>query len=289
MASAEMTVKDQGLSKRDRERATTTYRALTAATLLVCALLVAYYLAASRESGVPAATFTGRMYGLAGLALFTFLALYGIRRYAYHAKIRLEWWYRAHLLLGLVGLTLLGCHSGFAIRSAFMGALQVSFWGVVLTGLFGWGYQSAFKAWMVRHEYRPTILRELDDSLAAVREKVEREIGSLNPEAVQAGVVPLQKLVAEVLERMRQTRLQHLWRFPDHTFWYEQVCTLLKKLGLNDLPQDLQLLIIELNHLEVLRWYHVVLRAWTTVHLWFTYFAVQMVLWHLWLVGRYPR
>jgi hypothetical protein len=290
MSQVETSASERAVPRRLPGRSTAGYQILSAVTLVLCAVLLAVYLKAVGSDPIPARTQLGRVYGLVGFLLLLVLAAYGARRYAYHVRLMpLEWWYRAHLLLGLLALTLLGCHSGFALRSPFLAVLQVSFWGVVLTGVLGWAYQSALKSWMVRHEYRPTILKELDGALALVRARVEREIGALETEAAAKGSISLQTLVTQLLERMRRARSQHLLRFPDHTFWESQVEGLFQKFGLGDLSQEVQLLVVELNHLEVLRWYHVVLRSWTTLHLLFTFLAVQMMLWHVWMVSWYPR
>jgi len=289
-ASSLKALKEQAPVTQIRARATASYQLLTAFVIVICAVLVAFFIHATVDDAVPAASQVGRVYGLIGVALMAFLAAYGIRRYAYRARImRLETWYRAHLVLGVVTLTLLGCHSGFAFRSMFLGTLQVSFWGAVLTGIFGWGYQTVLRNWMVHHEFRPTVLRELDESLTAARESLEKQVAGLETEAAGLGGISLQKLVAHVVQQMGHIRFQHVWRFPDHSYWERRVHAVLKKVGVADLPPEVQVVIVELNHLEVLRWYHVVLRAWTTLHLWFTFFAIQMMVWHCWMVGRYPR
>src|SRR5262245_5495563 len=125
------------------------YRALSIAVLLLSGLLVWYFLLATRGAPVPAATELGRWYGVIGALLLAFLSLYGLRRFGYSLQAgRLEWWYRAHLALGVLCLALLGCHCASAwlgtptapggrwahgFRSPFLTLLQIGFWGTVLT------------------------------------------------------------------------------------------------------------------------------------------------------------
>jgi hypothetical protein len=169
-------------------------------TWLAAGVLLLLFLSRTRGEPVPAASTMGRWYGLAGAVLLLFLTLYGIRRVVFMARLgSLETWYRAHLLLGVLALVLLGCHSGFGVRSLFLGALQLSFWGSVLTGAVGWGYQTALTRWMVRHEYRPTILRELDATRDALARRLE--------EALEAERAPL-RAEAERVDRMRR---RHYW------------------------------------------------------------------------------
>src|SRR3954447_9814062 len=93
------------------------YRILIALTWAACGATAWWftraYLPRYPLQPIPAATPAGRWFGIAGFLLFLFLAFYGLRRTAYRSRLgALPWWYRAHLLLGLVALTLLACHSG---------------------------------------------------------------------------------------------------------------------------------------------------------------------------------
>jgi hypothetical protein len=206
------------------------YRLATLLTWVLIAVLVSYYLQATAGKRMAAATAVGRWYGLLGLLLFFFLAYYGLRRVTYLGRMQsLEWWYRVHLLTGAVALAVLACHCGIAFRSPFLSALQIGFWGTVLTGAGGWLYQTCMTRWLVRNEPRPAMLVELNEE----RERLLKEI------AAGGG--------------------------------------------------DEASLRAELEDVDKLRAKHRLLRGWTTVHLLFTLFALQMALWHVWMVGSYPR
>jgi hypothetical protein len=246
------------------------YGYLGPVTIAACLGLAGVFFARTAGAAVPAATAWGRWYGLAGALLLLFLSVYGIRRLAHRSPMgSLVAWYRLHLLLGTVALTLLGCHSGFAFRSPFLAVLQLTFWGTVLTGVLGWVYQTALKRWLVRNEYRPAVLKELEARRAALQEK-------LDPAAAPA------------LASLEAVRRALLWKFPDWSAWESTTDESLARdaTGLSDADREA---LRELQRTEVLRSYHRLLRGWTTVHLLFTVLAVQMTLWHVATVGLYPR
>ncbi len=266
------------------------YRLMTLLTWVLCGGLIWYFLRETRGTSVPAATELGRWYGLAGTGLFFFLATYGLRRIVYRFRLgSMEFWYRAHLLLGLTALVVLGCHSGFAIRSLFLGALQVGMWGTVLTGLVGWAFQSAFKAWMVRNEARPAVLKELDIR----KRELDQQLNKL-AETAPANVTGLTRVI--LLEAIGRAKRELMFRrlFAAHRFrnwasWERDVDRAASTPHLKALPSAAAPLLRELNRVEVLRGYHRFLRAWTIVHLAFTGLGVQLMLWHIWMVAVYPR
>jgi len=282
-----------------------TYRLLTLAAWVLCAYLIWYYLEHTGAAEVPAATQVGRWYGLIGSVLFGFLAFYGLRRVAYRTSIgRLEWWYRTHLVLGLVALVILACHSGFAFRSWFLGALQVGFWGAVLTGAVGWAFQTAFKQWMVAHEERPTVLKELDARAEQLLQRLSASCASASAVAASAEMHPTpggladppeeapaltQETLNRILQQMSTRRFSQLSYFPGWDFWDGQVEESLLNSGLESLPADQRQWLRELNRTEVQRSYHRALRWWTTVHLLFTALGVQMMIWHILSVAGSPR
>lgn len=257
------------------------YRVLSLAVLLGSAALVWVYQRATVGVPVGAATGIGRWYGLIGTLLFLYLAAYGVRRVTHRGRAgSLETWYRTHLVFGVLATALLLVHCGVAMRTPFLAVLQVGFWGTVLTGLFGWVYQTALKRWLIQHEARPTILKEVEarrSELLARLEALEKEEGGSS------------RGVATALRHMATVRGQNLWRMPDWGFWDRQVDELLGSGRVGDIPLGAGRLIRELNRMDVLRFYHRLLRWWTTVHLLLTALGVQMVVWHVWMVGWYPR
>lgn len=253
------------------------YRLLTILTLLGCAALVAYFVSATAGAKVPAATLVGRWYGIAGALLFAFGALYNVRHQVYrHRTGALEWWYRAHLALGAVAIAVLGCHSGFEMRSGFLAALQVGFWGTVITGALGWLWQTGFKRWLVNNEWRPLVRSELERERDALLKRLEE----LPTEGNADHALALQ----QARQRLAHLRSAQLWRFPAPAAWDQAATEVLTALQ----PDDRDPL-LELNRLEVQRSYHRALRAWTSVHLIFTVLGVQLVLWHIWMVAVHPR
>lgn len=262
----------------------TGYRVLTLLAWLASGGLIWFYVRATAGAEVPAATQWGRYYGLAGTVLFAFLALYGLRRISYRSRSgTLQFWYRAHLILGLIALVLLGCHSGFQFRSPFLTALQIGYWGTVGTGVFGWIYQTLIRWWMVRHEYTPSVLSELNAS----RDRILTRLHTL---AVADGATSARFTKQDVDRAVRAIaarRGANLWRMPDWNFWDSQVDA--ASAELTPLSLEARQLIRDLNQVEVLRSYHRFMRGWTLYHLLLTAVAVQMVVWHVITVALYPR
>ncbi len=262
----------------------TGYRVLTVLAWLLSGGLIWFYLQATAGAEVPAATQWGRYYGLAGTVLFAFLALYGLRRISYRSRSgTLQFWYRAHLVLGLIALVLLGCHSGFQFRSPFLTALQIGYWGTVGTGVFGWLYQTLIRWWMVRHEYTPSVLTEINAS----RDRILTRLYTL-AEAEGPGAPKFSKQdVDRAVRAMAARRSANLWRMPDWNFWDGQVDAAAAEL--TPLSMEARQLVRDLNQVEVLRSYHRFMRGWTLYHLLLTAVAVQMVVWHIITVSLYPR
>ena len=206
------------------------YRAAITLVWLVIIGLVVYYQSVTAHLHVPAASTPGRAYGLVGLILFLLLSLYGVRRVVYLGRYApLAWWYRAHMLLGALTLALLACHCGIAFRSPFLSALQIGFWGTVLTGVGGWAYQTYMARQLLQSGARPAMWKELE---------IERD-------QLQARLADAGEADGALRAELEQTE-------------------------------------------QALRSYRR-LRAWTTVHLLFTVFGVQMALWHVWMVAVNPR
>lgn len=262
------------------------YRALAIGTLAVCTLLAAYFLSATTGSQVPAATQIGRWYGLAGALLFIFGAFYSVRRPVYRKRAgSLEWWYRAHLVLGVVALVLLGCHSGIHVRSGFLALLQIGFWGTVLTGVGGWVWQSVLRRWLIRNEWRPLVLTELERErdqlllrLSATGEGEGKTPNSARNQAVQ-----------EAQRGLEQLRTGLLWRFPSALAWDGEATRLLGESGMQALSAADRKLLLQWHRVEIQRAYQHLLRGWTHFHLLFTVVSVQLMLWHIWMVSVFPR
>jgi hypothetical protein len=259
------------------------YRTLALGTLAVCVLLTAYFLTVTSGTQVPAATQLGRWYGLAGALLFTFGALYSVRHPVYRKRAgSLEWWYRAHLVLGVVALVLLGCHSGIRVRSGFLALLQVGFWGTVLTGVGGWGWQTFLRRWLLRNEWRPLVLKELE------RER-EALLRRLAPAEGATEATDRDRAVQEAQRGLEQLRTGLLWRFPSALTWDGEATRLLGEAGLQALSAADRKLLLEWHRLEIQRAYQHLLRGWTHFHLIFTVAGVQLMLWHIWMVSLFPR
>jgi hypothetical protein len=255
---------------------------LTLLTLIGCGMLVAYYVSATAGSKVPAATLVGRWYGISGALLFTFGALYNVRHQVYRQRMgSLEWWYRAHLTLGAVAIAVLGCHSGFEMRSGFLAALQVGFWGTVITGALGWLWQTSFKRWLVNNEWRPLVRSETSRERDALLKRFE----SLSTVETPARAPALQ----QARGRLAQLRSAQLWRFPSPAAWDQAATEVLLAPQFAALQSEDREQLLELNRLEVQHSYHRGLRAWTSVHLIFTVLGVQLVVWHIWMVAVNPR
>lgn len=260
------------------------YRFLTVLVWLASAGLIVNFVNATRGSTVPAATQVGRLYGLAGTVLFAFLALYGLRRISYFSRIgRLEFWYRAHLLLGLLALVLLGCHSGFQFRSPFLAALQIGFWGSIATGVFGWAYQTVIRWWLVRHEYTPSVLSELD----ARRDRIVSNLYTLAEESSKGGQAFSKQDVDRAVRGMAARRQTSLWQMKDWTFWEAQADAAADEWS--PLTREARQLVRDLNQVEVLRAYHRFMRGWTLYHLVLSAVGVQFMLWHIVTVAIHPR
>lgn len=273
------------LSRRDSygRPQRTGYHGLTVLAWIIVAVLTYYFVRHTAGARVPAATQVGRLYGLVGTVLFVFLAGYGVRRIAYRGQMgALEWWYRAHLLLGLVTLGLLACHSGFSMRRPFLVLLQLGFWGTLLTGILGWAYQTALKKWMVRHEFRPAVLKDLE---ARARELSE---GLAPPAPGEADALATDAARRALLELARR-RAGHLWPMQDWSFWDGQVEAVVSDVPTDVLNESARARLRELNRTEVLAQQHRILRGWTTVHLLFTVAAIQLILWHVAMVAGNPR
>ncbi len=253
------------------------------------------YLPQFRPEQVAASTPWGRWFGVIGLLLFVILALYGIRRIQYrHRLVALTWWYRAHLLLGLLALTLLACHSGFAFRSAFMAALQTGFWGTVATGILGWATATLVRGWLRTHEYRPAVWSEL----AAERTRLRAELlappvekdsgkGAKDPGAESAPLTPAEAAgpgpgVRRALARLAARRRARLWVFADWNSWEREV-----ERAASDLPGDLRRRLVELNRVEVLLAYHGALRGWISLHLFFVAATLVLIATHVYVVAGY--
>lgn len=260
------------------------YRLLTVLVWLLSAGLIGYFVQQTRGAAVPASTQVGRLYGLVGTGLFVFLALYGLRRISYFSRFgKLEFWYRAHLLLGLVALVLLGCHSGFQFRSPFLAALQIGFWGSVGTGIFGWAYQTLIRWWLVRHEYTPAVLSELD----ARRDRIVSRLYSLAEENSKAGEAFSKQDVDRAVRGMAARRSANLWQMKDWTFWEAQADAAAGEW--TSLSREARQLVRDLNQVEVLRSYHRFMRGWTLYHLLLSAVGVQFMLWHIVSVAVNPR
>lgn len=202
-----------------------------------------------KVSYVPASTPVGRWFGIVGALLFLFLICYGLRRTGYHTRAgRMPWWYRAHLLLGLLALALVGCHSGFAVRSPFYGALQVGFWGAVLTGVFGWAWVFAIKRWIARHEWQSGVWSALQiqrgQRLGQLRPvPAAAPKGSAASPAATGGEAPAAPKGVEtsaapkeaeappasapdplgpILRDLAARRAAHIWQFRGWEFWDAQ-------------------------------------------------------------------
>lgn len=282
------------------------YALLTLAALAFSAWLVWLFYDRTRGTAIPAATEIGRWYGLVGVALFVFLALYGLRRIGYRQRAgSLEFWYRTHLVLGLVALALVGAHSAsaflgaqaagygpgpiaalrYAFRSPFLGVLQIGVWGVMATGILQWVLQSTLKQWMIRNESRPTILMELNESRARLLAELQLLTGEDDTKSALASQFK-QDALARATQQMALGRMAGVWLFRDVAYWEKQLERTEEVSGLN--PEARHLL-RELNRVEVLRFYHKLIRFWTTVHLLFTGLVVQMMAWHVYLVSFRPR
>lgn len=260
------------------------YRLLTILVWLLCAGLIGYFVQETRGTDVPAATQLGRYYGLGGTALFAFLALYGLRRISYFSRFgKLEFWYRAHLLLGLLSLVLLGCHSGFQFRSPFLAALQIGFWGSVASGVFGWAYQTLIRWWLVRHEYSPSVLSELD----LRRDQLINRLHTLAEESAGGAQAFSKEDVDRAVRGMAARRGSSLWRMKDWTFWEAQADAAAGEW--NPLSREARQLVRDLNQVEVLRSYHRFMRGWTLYHLLLSAVGVQFMIWHIYSVAINPR
>jgi hypothetical protein len=258
------------------------YRAFSLVTLLGCAALIGYFVKTTAGVEVPASTLVGRWYGFSGALLFLFAALYSLRRQSYRQRFgSLELWYRVHLLFGAVAIAVLGCHSGFQLRSHFLGALQLGFWGTVLTGAGGWAWQTAFKRWLAENEWRPLVRSEVERERAAILQRL-----GTTSEGDATGKVAA---IEQARRRLAQLRSSALARFPKSNFWDAGATRILAEPAFSALTEEDRRQLEELNRLEVQRSYHRAMRAWTTIHLIFTVIGVQLTAWHIWTVAVHPR
>jgi hypothetical protein len=267
---------------------------LAIGTIVMCIVLTAYFLSATSGTHVPAATQIGRWYGLAGALLFTFGALYSVRHPVYRKRAgSLEWWYRAHLVLGSVALVLLGCHSGVQVRSGFLALLQIGFWGTVLTGVGGWAWQTALRRWLIRNEWRPLVLKELDRERAELLRRLGPVEGLGKSVTGEMGVSveasTRDRVVKEAQRGLEQLRTGLLWRFPAALAWDGEATRLLGEPEMQELTPADRKLLLEWQRVEVQRAYQHLLRGWTHFHLIFTVVGVQLMLWHIWMVAVFPR
>lgn len=273
----------------------------TVLAVVAFGLVLLYQWEVAGVGGVGASTQMGRLYGLVGTGLMLFLAFYPLRRVLYRGRIgTMEFWYRAHLAVGVLGLALIGCHCGFAFRSPFLATLQIGFWGTVLTGVAGWVYQDAMKKWMMRHEPRPTVLRELVQRRETLLKRLEAFRPPVpEPEVKDPGLatdddddeppaprVADPEAVRRLLTDRRKAALLEL-RFREWAHWdalVEEICD-----HAGGLPPAARQLLRELTRVEVLSFYHRILRGWTTIHLLFTLLTLQLVCWHIFIVATSPR
>ncbi|MBM3459121.1 MAG: hypothetical protein FJX77_11390 [Armatimonadetes bacterium] len=267
------------------------YRALTALTWGGSAVLVWLWIQNTKGMAHGAAGQLGRIYGLVGAVIFLYLVYYGFRRISYYTGVlNQEWWYRGHLLLGWLSLVMVGCHAWNLndwTRSPFLIALQIGFWGTMATGLYGWVYLTLLKRWMLRHEYRPTVRKELERSRAALL----AELDQLKADSGSAQSGLSQNMRGQAIDRavgqMTGRRMTHIWRLPPLDFWEKEIGSIAR--ALDALPKEAVRPIQELNRIEVLRSYHKGLRAWTNLHLILAAIGIQMMLWHVLAVSLWPR
>ncbi len=209
-----------------------------ALTLGLCGWLISIYHQSTNGAPISAATETGRWYGLAAGVLILVLALYGVRRRAHRNPVGpLSWWYRSHLLLGMVAMTLLACHGGFRLRTPFLTVLQISIWGALLSGAVGLTIQALMRNRLRQVEPYPALASELETRLS----RTQRAHGAASESEGGAAPPP---------------------RAPD---------------------------VDEETETRILLRSHRCMRGWTILHLVFAAAALQMTLWHIWLVSAYPR
>lgn len=267
------------------------YRLLMVIAAVATPVLVWLWIQQTRGMTHGAASQLGRIYGLIGAIVFLYLVYYGFRRISYYTgPLNQEWWYRGHLLLGWLSFVMVGCHAWNLkdwTRSPFLIALQIGFWGTMLTGIYGWVYLTLLKRWMIRHEYQPTVRKDLERNRTAVMAQLEAL--RAEPGASQSAMAQGMRGAAidRALGQMKLRRLTHVWRLPNLQFWEQQVDNVSS--ALDALPKEAREPIQDLNRIEVLRSYHKGLRAWTNLHLILAGIGIQMMLWHVISVCSWPR
>ncbi len=142
-------------------------------SVVVAGLLVVSYLAYDRASpfthgGTP----VGLAYGIAAALLVVVLALFGVRKRAYHSKVgTLEGWLQAHVYLGLLVLLVALFHTGFRFADRMAVAAFAVLAAVVVSGAVGAALYTTL----------PRLLTEVESNLttAEISERLNRLSASM--------------------------------------------------------------------------------------------------------------
>jgi hypothetical protein len=158
----------------------------------------------------------GLIFGLAGLALFIFAALLGVRKKKRLWPIgRVEMWLRGHIWLSILTIPLVLLHAGFKSGGPMTQLLLFLYAVVMLSGFYGLALQQFMPGLMTRRLASEVIYEEipyLRKQLAAAAGKLHAELqpkeqGSAKGEAVimrQRGLEVIVKLIEnEVLPYLR--------------------------------------------------------------------------------------
>ena len=270
-------------------------------------LLSAGYWWVTRFDTVPASTQVGRAYGLAGILLLAALSLLWpqSRYYTWFGRIPLQTYYHGHLLLSVVTLAVLGCHCFSGVlgmpeiwqlhgpeaalrhpfRSGFLVFLQLSFWGVLLTGFLLWRFQKA-RARCMKDAREPVSLVALDKA----RVTAKKELLALLP----AQEMPSSTLDEEtnVDRRLRGAGLRQTRAWAGHLragAWAVSPQLLQRVPEASDPHSRVRQALDDLNRLEARHAAHARVAAMRTLHLWGMAAVWYATILHLYLVATSPR
>jgi hypothetical protein len=163
------------------------------ATAGVCALLLVFYLAASRGWAWSPKRGAGLVFGFLALFLFVFEMVYPARRPRARPLLTARNWIQAHVYLGVVAMLAVLIHSGFEVPHGGMGwaLLLLSVW-TTGTGLLGVWLQK----WIPASLAEGLRVEALYERIPGLVEELAREADTLMADA------------SDVLERFYRTEIR---------------------------------------------------------------------------------
>jgi hypothetical protein len=226
------------------------------------------------------------------LGFFVMLALFNLRkRFPVIPVIgRAHWWYKAHIILGLLCVFVYFAHSGtFWPSSSYERLIALSFYLVFISGLLGLFFQFRFPAKLTACS-RPIVFERIPDAIHELRDAVK--------DVIEESVT---RCETDVLLNFYSESLDHFFRRPrffmSHLLGSENSSQWLKDSFAEQrryCRDDEQLLLdklyefgVEKNDIDKQYALRLTLKAWLFVHLPAVIVLMVMVIWHVLLINVY--